>query len=341
MSEETDKRDKQNSEIDLIDLFNRIARTIGIWLRFAGRAILIGMFFLLRKWLPLSLSIIAGLAVSYGLKKASNSLFSSDLVFRNNLVQIDNLTNRDITGTTADIIHRFNRLHTFCEEGNITALTGALGESEAVIRNIVDISAYWIIDLNKDGTADFVDYKNNHNVYDTTNIRMPDRLNIRVRIKEPQELKNLQTRLFSYISNDSLFQQRNRLRFEQNRELLRRYTYEIEQIDSLQKVKYFEETRRNPDKGSQMIFLQENRTQLFHNDILSLYRSKQGVESELSLHKDVMTVLSEFPYPSRRVNGITFYARKWVPFLFLLTLIVLILFENRKRIADISRKYKV
>jgi hypothetical protein len=340
MSEGIDKRDRQNSEIDLIDLFNRVARTIGNWLRFAGRAVLVTVFFLLRKWVPLTLSIIAGLAVSFALKKASNSLFSSDLVFRNNLAQINYVTNRDLTGTTADIIQRFNRLHTFCEEGNLTALSAALGESEAVIRNIVDISAFWIIDLNKDGTPDYVDYRNNHDVYDTTNIRMPDRLNIRVRIKEPQELKNLQSRLFSYINNDSLFQQRNRLRIEQNRELLRRYTYEIEQIDSLQKVKYFEETRRNPDRGSQMIFLQENRTQLFYNDIFSLYRSKQDVETELNLHKAVMTVISEFPYPSRRVNGIVYYAKKWVPVVFLLTLLAIILLENRKKLVEISREYK-
>lgn len=340
MSEGIDKRDRQNSEIDLIDLFNRVARTIGNWLRFAGRAVLVTVFFLLRKWVPLTLSIIAGLAVSFALKKASNSLFSSDLVFRNNLVQIDNVTNRDISGTTADIIQKFNRLHTFCEEGNLTALSAALGESEPVIRNIVDISAFWIIDLNKDGTPDYVDYRNNHNVYDTTNIRMPDRLNIRVRIKEPQELKNLQSRLFSYINNDSLFQQRNRLRLEQYSELLKRYTYEIEQIDSLQKVKYFEETRKNTDRGSQMIFMQENRTQLFYNDIFSLFRSKQSVETELNLHKDVMTVISEFSYPSRRVNGIVYYAKKWVPVVFLLTLLAIILLENRKKLVEISREYK-
>ena len=49
---------------------------------------------------------------------------------------------------------------------------------------ISDISAYWIIDLNKDGIPDYVDYKGNHNVYDTLNVRMQNSFDVRVKIND-------------------------------------------------------------------------------------------------------------------------------------------------------------
>ena len=90
---------------------------------------------------------------------------------------------------------------------------------------------------------------------------MRDRFDVRVRIKSSQELITLRNGLLYYINSDSLFQHRNRVRLRQYRELLARYSYDIEQLDSLQKVKYFEETRsRRPPEGGQMIFLQEQAT---------------------------------------------------------------------------------
>ena len=40
--------------------------------------------------------------------------YTSDIVFRNNLVKIDMKTLRDNSGTTAEIISKINKLHTFC-----------------------------------------------------------------------------------------------------------------------------------------------------------------------------------------------------------------------------------
>jgi len=238
------------------------------------------------------------------------------------------------------VIPYLNKLHIFCTEGNTAELASALSVKHESINEINDISAFWIIDQNKDGIPDYVDYKNSHDVYDTTNIRMTDRLNIRVKVKSPQELSVISEGITRFIKKDSLFQQKNRLRLRQNNELLTRLDYDIIQLDSLQQVKYFEETRnRKPENGGQMIFLQEQKTQLVYTDIYDLYARKQAIESERVLYKDIITVLSDFSLPAKRDNGAAYYAVRVIPALFCLTLIILIMLANRKKVNEIFEKY--
>ena len=170
----TNSKDVRDDEIDLADLFRRFGRTLNRWGNALGKAFLISAVFLLKRWLPLGISVLLGIGASYLFKMTSDPSFTSDLVIRTNAVKTD------------DILAYLNRLHTFCIEGNKIALADAISISPVQVNNILDISAYWIIDNGKDGIPDFVDYKNAHNVYDTLNVRMIDRLDIRAKIKTPQ-----------------------------------------------------------------------------------------------------------------------------------------------------------
>jgi hypothetical protein len=340
MSENTTNKNVSNDEIDLLDLFRRMGNTIGRWGNELGKAFLISVVFLLKRWLPLGLSIIAGIGMSYLLKTTSASFYSSDLVFRNNLAILDKKTLRDNSGTTSEIISKINKLHTFCLEGNLTSLSLALSLKPELVKNISDISAYWIIDQSRDGIPDYVDYKNSHNVYDTLNVRMHDRLDVRVKINSPQDLNLVRDGVLKFINGDSLYQQKNRLRVRQNYDLLSRYNYDIVQLDSLQKVKYYEETRNmKPSSGGQIVFMQEQKTQLVYNDIYSLYTKKQILESEIDLYKGIVTILSDFSSPTRRENGAMYYGKQVIPFVFLITLLILIILANRKKMEEIYKKY--
>jgi hypothetical protein len=341
MSENTTNKNVSNDEIDLLDLFRRMGKTIGRWGNALGKAILISVVFLLKRWLPLGLSIIAGIGISYLLKSTSPSFYTSDLVFRNNLAVLDKKTLRDNSGTTSEIISKINKLHTFCLESNLTSLSYALSMKPELVKNISDISAYWIIDQSRDGIPDYVDYKGSHNVYDTINVRMHDRLDVRVKINSAQDLNLVRDGVIKFINSDSLYQQKNRLRVRQNSDLLSRYNYDILQLDSLQKVKYFEETRNmKPTSGGQIVFMQEQKTQLVYNDIYSLYTKKQLLESEIDLYKGIVTVLSDFSSPARRENGGMYYGKQVIPIFFALTLLILILMANKKKMNDIYKKYK-
>jgi hypothetical protein len=328
MAEETNTKNVKNDEIDLLDLFHRMGRGIAKFSRAVGRGILISIVFILRKWLPLGLSVIAGIGLTYLLKYTSKPFFTSDLVLRNNAAPI------------SDVIAYVNRLHTYCSEENYDALSHGLSIDQESVKNIIDIAAYWIIDRNRDGIPDVTDYGNRHDVYDTIDIVMRDRFDIRVKIESPQELITIRNKLISYINSDSLFQQLNRVRIKHDRELLTRYNYDIIQLDSLQKVKYFEETKNiQPKTGGQMIFLQEQKTQLVYPDIHSLYTMRQSLESEIELYRDIVTVLNDFSIPAIRENGGMYYGIRIIPTLFFATLLVLILTTNKRKIKEIFEKY--
>ncbi len=328
MSENTNTKSNSNDEIDLLDLFRRMGRAIVRMFSSIGRGILITIVFLFRKWLPLIISVILGVGAGFLLKIATPSFYSTDTVLKTNAVP------------AYDMITYINRLHTFCKENNIAALANAISIPVKEIKNISDISAFWVIDKGRDGIPDFVDYSNNHNIYDTLNIRMQDRLDIRVKIKVPQELSRIKNGIINFINSDSLFQQKNRIRLNQDKEMLTRINYDIQQLDSLQKFKYFEEAKNvQPKNGGQIIFLQEHNTQLVYPNIHTLYQRKQDLEANLDLYKEITTTLIEFSVPIKRINGSAFYSVRIVPAFFILTLLILIILANRRKLEDVYKKY--
>lgn len=329
MSENTStNKNVRDDEIDLLDLFRRIGNTFARWGNAIGTALLISIVFLLKKWLPLGISIIMGLGLSILMSRSLKSFYTSDMVLRVNVQPTD------------EVITYVNRLHTFCLDENKDHLAGAISLTSAQTDNIMDIKAYWIIDNGKDNIPDYVDYIEDHDVYDTVNVRMQDRLDIRVRVMQPQELSNVREGIIKFINSDPLLLQRNSLRLRQNTERLARIQVDIKDLDSLQKFKYFEEARNFlPKNGGQMVFLQEQKTQLLYSDIYKLYDLKKSLEEESDIYKDIVTIISDFSIPSERDNGGLYYTKTFVPGFFLLTLLFLIIRANRKKLREIYHKY--
>jgi hypothetical protein len=321
MSDNISNQGNKNEEIDLLDLFKRIGSSFSKMISSLGRGILISILFLVRRWLPVSLSIVVGTGLSFLISKSTDPVYSSDMVLRTN------------ASSAEEMISYINRLYFYCRERDTAALSSSLSINAGLARKISEIRAFWIIDLNYDNTPDYVDYKNSHNVYDTTNVRMTDRFDIRLRIKSIRDLLIVKEGIMSYIKKDSLFQQRNRVRLAQNQELVTRMIYDIKQLDSLQKVKYFEETRnRMPKTGGQIVFLQQQETQLIIKDIYDLYDKKLAIESNQKLYTDLVTVISDFYVPVRQMNNTIYYGKVIVPVFFGLTLIILIFITNRKKL---------
>ena len=331
MSESVDNRNVRNDEIDLLDLFNRMGRTVSRWAKLLGTGILITIVFIVRRWLPLFLSILIGIAVSYFMKTTSTPTYASDIVLKSNTVH------------SSEIIPYFNTIHSYSVAGNSNTLAQALSIDHETAKNISDISCYWLMDMNTDSIPDYVNYEGGSTVTDTANYkkRMQDRFDIRIKIKKPEDLTIVRNGLISYLEKDSLLQQINRVRLNQNQQLLARLDYDILQLDSLQKVKYFEETRtRQPQGGGQMIFMQAQNTQLVYTDIYSLYKKKLALETEQALYKGIVTVLSDFSLPSQGDYSTKYYGKLIIPLFFGITLLILLLLANRKNLGDIYKKYK-
>jgi len=327
-SKEIKPSEIRNDEIDLLDLFNRMGRWFGRIFRGIWKAFLVTFFFLLKRWFWLGLSLAVGIGGSYLLKYSSEKFYNSEMTVRSNVAG------------NADIIAYVNKLHTFCKEKNFSELASALSLDESKVKYVKDIEAFWVVDLGKDYIPDFVDYKRKHNPLDTINVYMQDRFVVRVKTAIPQELGEIRNGIISYIEKNQFFQQQNELRRRQNEALLARFDYEIESLDSLQKVKYFEESRRLiPKEGGQMVFLQEYKTQLLHDDIYNMYLRRQEVERQLTIYSGIVTVLSEFTPPAKPVNRALYYGRYLIPSLLALTILLLIIADNRERLKQAYMKY--
>jgi hypothetical protein len=323
-----ENKDTANKEIDLLELVQNIFRTLGSWLGFLTRLILTSVVFLFRKWLPLSMSLIVGIGVTYALKKTLPPVYSSELTCRTNAV------------ADADIISYINRLHSFCLTKNINALSESLSMPPEKAVKISDIQAFWVIDMNNDMTPDYVDYKNKYNIYDTINLRMQDRFVVRARFSNIEDLSLIREGFFSYIKNNPIFRERNNVRLKQIDELTVRYNYDIVQLDSLQKIKYYEETKNMiPGKTGQMVFLQEQKTQLVYEDIYKLYQQKQGLELEKAIYSEIVSPLSDFAVPVKPLTGMIYYGEYVIPVFFFLTLIILVLIENAQKLRELFKKY--
>lgn len=315
-------------EIDLIDIFSRLGRSVVKGFKALWDGFLYTFFFLIRNMIWLGIGLFIGVAASYLIKLSAEKFYSSDIILRSNTI------------SNADIISYINKLHTFCVEKNYAELASSLSVPQEEVKNIKDIQAFWFIDLGSDEIPDYVDFRGKYNVLDTVNIRMSDRFLIRVKTSVPQNLSKIREGIFSYIGKNQFFSEQNELRLKQADALLARIDYEVEQLDSLQKVKYFEESRRLiPKEGGQMIFLQDFQTQLLHEDINQLITQRQEIERIMTIYPELITLLSDFTPPIKPKNGTLYYGKYLIPLFFVISIILIILIRNRARLAEAYRKY--
>ncbi|NLN30462.1 MAG: hypothetical protein GX158_04375 [Bacteroidales bacterium] len=320
---------KKEDEIDLVDIFSGISRRIRNFSNTAGRATLHIIFFLFRNSLWLAASILLGAGISFIIKLSTQDFYSSVITLSSNTIP------------NSEMISYVNKLHTFCREKNYDALASEMELSPGEAGIIKDIEAFWIIDMGGDNIPDYIDFRNRHKASDTVNRRMQDRFAIRIKTKDIQKLPKIRNGIIAYINSNSFFQDQNKLRLSQADDMLARIDYEIELLDSLQKVKYFEESRRLiPKEGGQMIFLQDYKTQLLYGDIASLITEKQALEKVNTIYADLTTLISDFTQPLKPVNRTLYYGKVIIPVVFFLAVILILLLKNRVYVTETYRKYQ-
>ncbi|HBE42180.1 MAG TPA: hypothetical protein DDW27_13405 [Bacteroidales bacterium] len=328
MSENQGLKKSNDDEIDLADIFGRLSRSVGRGFKNLGKGVLYILFFFVKNWILLTVSLFIGVGISYLLKFSSSKFYTSEIILRSNTV------------SNAEMIGYINRLHTFCREKNSDELASALSINRDEVYNIKDIKAFWIIDQGFDNIPDYIDFRDRHSVLDTINVRMRDRFAIRVKTSNPHELSGIRNGIIYYINNNQFYRDQNELRLRHYNDLLIRINYEVEQLDSLQKVKYFEESRRlMPKEGGQMIFLQDYQTQLLHNDISELITRKQEIERNKTIYAELITILNDFTPPFRPKNGLLYYGKIIIPVIFFMTIILIILIRNRNTLEEAYKMY--
>lgn len=328
MAENPENKPARNDEIDLLDLFRRMGNGLSRLFQKLGIAIVISIVFMFRNWIWLTISVALGIGLSFIMKNSLEDFYSSEMTISSNAV------------TANEVISYTNKLHTFCLENNKEELAKALGLDQSKISMVKDIQAFKMIHKSKDGIPDYLDYTDRRSISDTLDAIMNDRLSISVNTSSPKELSEIKNGIFRFIEQNPFFAKQNAIRMTQNNEIIIRMDYDIKQLDSLQKIKYFEETKnKTAEKGGQLVFLQEQKTQLIYDEIYQLYIRKKYYEKQKDVFSGVITLLSDFTVPTKPKNGALYYGKTLIPIFFIVCIIVLVVFHNRKRLMETYNKY--
>ncbi len=143
--------------------------------------------------------------------------------------------------------------------------------------------------------------------------------------------------MIDYFKKNEHFSSLNAVRIASLKERERILEKDIAEIDSLQKIEYFQKTNESAVKLDQNLILKTEK-QMFYTDKLELMKEKEAVSKELAIQSEVVTVISEFLPSLKPAVTMRDVIVKYVFIAFLLFLFFVLLWDNRNPIIVYLRK---
>lgn len=325
MSNDQITKPQASDEIDLIELFNRIGNSIKKGVMWIIDRLQDFFLLLIRKSLWIVSFSIIGAIVGYTFFMATPRYYSSEMV------AISNALNNTY------VVSSINLLDDLFKGGNHSIAANYLDINKDEALQIKSIGAYYGIDVNKDGLADYVDYKGEYNPKDTSVRRLSNFFYIKLEVYSESIFGKARDGLRKYINKNNFVIENNQVRIAQSEELIKSIDLEIKKLDSLQKIQYFEIPKSQKASNSQMVVLNEKEMKLYHEQILALRRQKLQLEKDLTINKEPITVVQDFTPLSKAENPVTKYLINWVAIFSLLGFIVSLLWQYRMAIIRLIK----
>ncbi len=313
-------------EVNLLELTRRLMRKLGDLFSWLGKILLVLSVFIVRKSFWILGFILIGVLIGFLHSRLTDKYYTSEFTTKCNI---------DIL---PDLIPNVNKLHNYCLENNTVRLEDILGLDNSVVNRIRDIEAFWIIDVNGDEIPDYVDYLKKHDVRDTLNPRLTDRFCVRIKTYDQEDFTLIRDGILGMISSDDIYARQNDMRLRAIRENLAVVSDQIQKLDSLENVKYFQNTSSSIPSGGQIVFLEEQETELFHNDVFSLYSRKQLFEIDLEINPGPITLIGDLTYPNTEDNSLMFYIIKWIWICLIIGFSGLVIYHNRLKLRTVFRE---
>lgn len=279
----TENTSKKKEEIDLLELLLSIWK--GIVKFFKSIIDLIIFLFVFGLWRIhwMLLFVIAGGGLGYVFYLNSESVYSSELIAQPNGF------------TSVDMANYINDIHDMCERGNKEGIANAFQISLETSEKILNVDAFYFIDVNKDGVGDYVDYKNKFNPADTTKKIIMNRILIRADVLSNNIFQEVDSGLIKYINDNPYLIQVNSIRKNELENLIAQADNEIAKLDSLQNFEYYEGREEGAaGRDGQIVIMNEQQTQLYHMDKVNLLGRKLANQKALELATDPITVIKDF-----------------------------------------------
>jgi len=173
-------------------------------------------------------------------------------------------------------------------------------------------------------------------------IVMNTTIGITLGMSDPEVFPTVEKALIDYFKKNPHFDALNTVRIASLKERERILEKDIAEIDSLQKIEYFQKTNESvikldQNKLDQKLILKTEK-QMFYVDKLELLKEKEAVSKELATQSEVVTVVSEFPPSLRPFVAMRHVIVKYALIALALFLSLALLWDNRKPIIGYLRK---
>lgn len=227
-------------------------------------------------------------------------------------------------------------------------LKNDLNLAPEVYNNILSLKASWLIDENGDGISDFVDYNNNYafdKEKDSLSVRMKDRFNVRLQVRNQTITDEVQTALLKYLYDHPFIKNLNYGRLNTIEGMVRVYGDQAQVLDSLQYYEYFVEKQESKNTLNGFKFGEfellagddQKDKRLYHEDIISLKENAISSKSSLIYNTEPILFVGNLNNTSSRANNLMFYAKRVAYPLIPLALLFFIIFKR----TEIERIFHV
>lgn len=153
---------------------------------------------------------------------------------------------------------------------------------DSITHNIRRFQTLYVIDCLNDSTPDFVDYKQNHDLSDTTNVRMPNYIYFTYRTKRADQIPAVEEGLLHYFNTHPFMKQWNVTYRKNLKENIETHKRQLVYLDSLSKRSYLEApTAAQLNLKYNTLLIGEQEKQMFHEDIAILQHRKYTLEQDL------------------------------------------------------------
>ncbi len=325
MEEKAPLQNNNNQEIDLWDVFKKLGAWIRQTVEWFYDVFLFAFVFLIRKSLWLVGFIILGCVLAFFMHKTMKPYYNSNMQLRANVM---------------DNAFFVNMINDLSGARDLDALTQKLNLPDtSMAKDILSITACFGVDLNKDGIVDMVDITNKYIRGDSAKASqvVPGYFYINASVYSDKVLPYIKKGIMNIIENNVYVKRYNDDRFVRVNEAVATLTTQINLLDSLQKVDYFDRERRQSIKAGAgpLMVLSEKDQKLYHADILTLTEQRRALESSLILDPNPVTLVKDFSEMQSPVKSFVSYAKPIVSTVLLAGLAFLIIWDNRKKIFQL------
>ncbi|MBO7635326.1 MAG: hypothetical protein J6S89_01985 [Paludibacteraceae bacterium] len=227
-----------------------------------------------------------------------------------------------------------DQLSEYPKREDTEGLARMLNVPDSIAAKIYGFEGFHVIDINNDSIMDFVDYDNDVDLGDTSNVIVPNQMVIRAKLNDLSCCEEIQKALFDYFAQNNYLSSLSISRLNTLQEKEWMFHNALLNLDSLQKVEFFQGPNYSMEFASQKDrtkpFMTTKR-QMYYDDMKKLFDINEEIAVDMMTNLDVMTVISDLQ-PERKLENPTWKIVLYTTILgMILFAIIALILENRKK----------